>query len=69
MFFKWAPPQPDFQDYIGLSIGGNEAAAHRKEAHTLKARYRRMSGIALGLVACGLFLQLHQFLAIRLRTP
>ena len=26
MFFKWAPPQPDFQNYIGLDVGGPESA-------------------------------------------
>ena len=56
MIFKWGPPQPEFDDYVTVSVSMSKA--EERKVRRRKLEYRIMSSLALGLIAMGLFFQL-----------
>jgi len=65
LIFVWGPPQPDFQDYVGLSVGENTVLTDGRrvgdmlsETERMKQQYRLMSRIGLGLIFIGFAVQL-----------
>jgi hypothetical protein len=57
IIFVWGPPQPDFQDYIGLSVGGPDEEKLKAEVRQKKKRHWMMSSIGLTFIFVGFFFQ------------
>lgn len=64
VIFIWGPPQPVFQDYVGISVqdatplsDGRTAKEHVEEEQKKKRHYKRMSSFGLALIFFGFLLQ------------
>jgi len=65
MIFKWGPPQPSFQEYVGWRVedgtrmpDGRTAKEYGDDARRQRSFYNRMSKIGLGLILIGFIFQL-----------
>jgi hypothetical protein len=64
VIFIWGPPQPLFQEYVGISVeddtpmdDGRTAKEHVADEKRKKKLYKRMSSLGLGLIFIGFLLQ------------
>jgi hypothetical protein len=55
VLFKWGPPQPSFQTYIGLALIQSRDIQPQQEK--LRRRYQMMSQIGMALVTMGFLIQ------------
>jgi len=65
IIFRWGPPQPDFKESVGRSLGegtvlknGRKVSDMIEAARRLKRRHEIMSRVGLGLIGVGFFVQL-----------
>jgi hypothetical protein len=65
ILFKWGPPQPDFDEAVGLGLDSGTVLANGKKVSDMEEDVRRlkrwhkfMSRIGLGLIGLGFAAQL-----------
>jgi hypothetical protein len=65
IIFRWGPPQPNFDEWVSLSLEGPEFEHMVEDVRRLKRQHEIMSSIGLGLIGLGFGAQL----AAVLRAP
>ena len=65
IIFRWGPPQPDFDETIGVALDpgivfadGTKASDMEEATRRLKRRHKVMSRVGLGLIGLGFVAQL-----------